>query len=1157
MSQPHSTTHRSLQSTYFNPLADLFSQICFHSGAAVNESGDHGPYSAVPMDPISAFGVASGAVQIVQAISDTLIGLSALRGKYLNADRTIACLEQELRTVKAAIRQLEDWTRGSFHDSHEYHESLDVALDGCRAVMEALADEISALTQGLSVSENGMGMRARIRVIWKEDVMKGHQERLHSQVIALHLLVQACQCKTLAQQVELLRRTENRRKIWKVADDAATLRSSNRYAVSRADTASSLSQRESTTGDTTVFDFDGTLAASMPYQCTPRESQQRPEIWSTTGSGSQSQTTDEGYASGFATSTTTTRTSSLALPSHPSSAISPTLGQSNSVGLRPTARFPTTNQTRRTKSDSNYTSGLDRASKSRRELFPKFQSIIRRLSQASLKPNASPRIPTRGLTGGSAAGAAASRQYEKDVNTSIDLTSPDGARAPLIVKTAQSGTRPDVERLIESGCDLEAKHLQSRRTALLVAAHCGNEAVVDLLIHKGARLDVADGSVSTALHLAASRGHCGVLELLLWEGLSVEARDARGRTPLWIAAGRGQVEATHILLSFNAKVNARAETQMTALHAAALRGDEAIVKLLIRGGADVEAKDGTTMTALHYACENGHVGVIKILLGNKASIDTPGCDRRTPLICAAAAGGLSVTQLLLDKKASSRCVDDSGMTALHWAAYNGHADVVDVLSRRKSSLTKVNIVERTALHVAAMSSQFAVVELLLRKAMPLESRCQSGFTALHYACLANSTEISRLLLMSGADIEAQMKGELQRRPVHIAATQGSMGLLNLLCDKGASLESRDALGYRALSAASRSGHAAAVQNLLDRGSPVHLPFEAWSRDDSPLCLAAMGGHLPIVTLLLQRGASVLKQDENDWWPYQYAAYHGHPRVLEVLLSRSLAELSIRGETLRLPFDGIGFAPSADISEERKRKVMYLLFQAQQQPESLVRKTTFPGSSPFPTEPHQTTSGVRRVSHIRMQPCVSSLTPVLESTHRSAPIPAQELPSTLEQGLPASRSQTPERMHRPPNAEEPRNILNSQDPDPAFAEYSEPSRLEFEQIIQPPYSWDRQPSQPLPHPPSPPPLSHPTPTREGRIEPANLLPKNEGLRLGRSVLGSPDPAAAAASAIGPGPGPGPNEAAGDANVRANSGWETDSESMTSVYTASEGAAELPA
>ena len=708
--------------------------------------------------------------------------------------------------------------------------------------------------------------------------------------------------------------------------------------------------------------------ASIPYRRAIKQSQSKSTIPSTVNRSDHSPITDEGYGSGAANNSSPTGTNVLS-PVHPSASISPSHGHSRSVSFTPTNWQQSPTQVRRWQSDATGSSWSSRSSGSRRE---KMRSIIRQLRRPSWSAApASARVPLRGPT---------ERQlYERDVNinTSIDLTSPDGASAPPIVKSAQAGTRSDVERLLESGHDIEARHVSSRRTAFLVASHCGNEAVVDLLLQRNARVDATDKSGSTALHLAASRGHCKVLELLLPESLDIEARNSNGQTALWVAAYHGQAEATNLLLACHAKVNARADNQATPLHLAAKWGDIMLTKLLILNGADIEAKDGTMMAALHYACEGGHLGVIELLLNHKASINAAGSDRRTPLICAAALGQLLATQLLLKRRASTRSVDDAAMTALHWAAFNGHTEIVDLLSQKKELLGKTNIAGRTALHLAVMKSQFAVVELLLRKSAPLETRCLSGLTPLHYACMANSSEVTRLLLISGANIEAQAEAD-QRRPVHLVAVRGSMGLLNLLCDKGASLDARDAAGDRALCVACRSGHAAAVQNLLDRGSPVCQPYGVRSEEDSPLCLAAMEGHLPVVTLLLQRGASAIKRDERGWQPYRYAAYYGHPSVLRLLMSCSLAK---EDADLGLTVERIGFAPSADISVDKKREVQSLLVQMQHPSPPLAE------SAPAWTALHHTDSSPTAVAS------------------------PQELPGTLEQGLPASRSQTPEHMRR--------------------------------------------------------------------------------------------------------------------------------------------------
>lgn len=586
---------------------------------------------------------------------------------------------------------------------------------------------------------------------------------------------------------------------------------------------------------------------------------------------------------------------------------------------------------------------------------------------------------------------------EKVLKTSIDLTAPEGATAPLIVKLAQSGGLADIEMLIESGHGVDARHLSTRRTALLVAAHCGNEAVVNLLIQKNARLDAVDAWGSTALHLAASRGHCDVIQLLLLEPLDREARDAQGRTALWLAAGRGQLEATRLLVAHHAKVNVRAENHTTPLHAAAKRGDEEMVELLISCGADLEARDGAMMTALHYACEEGHLGVMKLLLDNRANINVPGSDRRTPLICSAAMGRCPVAQELLKRKASVHCVDDASMTAVHWAAFNGHIEIVDLLSQKKGVLTATNKLGRTALHLAAMNSRFAVIELLVRKGVPVDARCHDGLTPLHYACLANSLEIARLLLISSANIEAQTEINKQR-PIHIAAARGSMNILNLLCDMGASLEARDAKGDRALGVASRHGHAAAVQNLLERGCPLYLAYETRPQEDSPLCLAAMGGHLPVVSLLLQHGASVVRRDESGWQPHHYAAYYGHPDVLALLLHHGPASAN-DGTRFGLDAAGIGFAPHAIISEERKAQVRQLLNQDSGQ---FAAQTQIPAFQP--------PQAIGETLHNRtIAPQLPLTTRSLEPCAEPSAMAPQELPVTLEQGLPPSRSVTPEHM----------------------------------------------------------------------------------------------------------------------------------------------------
>ncbi|KAJ5177551.1 uncharacterized protein N7500_000250 [Penicillium coprophilum] len=944
------------------------------------------------MDPISAIGFASAIVQILGALTSTIHGLHELHGKFSDADFTIHSLIQELGCIQTALTSLKEWYRLSSSNvmvSEEFNEQLVTAMNGCQIIMEVLSADVMTLVHG---SRNGgtVGFRLRIRVIWKEDIMKAHQEKLHAQVMALQLLLQVCQCHTSQEQVRLLRQATTLRIMRRVRDDTETILSTRSQPTS---SAGSISQHSSFTASDQVIDSNDALPVWPVYHRSPQ--QLVPSIGApssqTDTNYSQSLFTDEGYAD------TPTRNSSVAGPSdtpppHQHHLLLPT---SPSAPVHPAHRRTTSYQDTprpglqnmpRSKSDSKTPKTLERSASK----LERISSLLRlntssRLNLTSSPSKGSPKVGTgTPLT-------KVKRIREKNPHISIDLTGPDAAFIPQIVKAAQAGSRGEVARLIEYGINIEERHKASGRNALLVAAHCGKDDVVELLIQHHARLDVTDGSGWTALHLAASRGHCGVISLLIEERNIIEVPNYQGRTALRIAVDRSQHEALQLLLMHNAKVNTRAENQMTTLHAAAKQGDAEIVHMLVSNGADIEAKDATMMSALHYACEGGHVEAIAVLLAHRANIEGAGRSRKTPLICAAEAGRSQAVDFLLKskQKASSSAVDDTGMTALHWAAYNGHEETVEILSQKKGSMAKVNAMGRTALHLSVIQTKFAVVEPLLRKGADLNSQCATGLNPLHYACMADSIEIATLLLLEGVDIEAP-EYQNQQRPLHIAAARSSIALIDLLCDKGASLEARDSVGDRPLSVACRCGHVAAVEKLLDRGSPLYQKNPATSRS-----------HLPVVSLLLERGASASKKDEGGWQPFRYAAYHGHQDVLQVLLSRtSIPDMDVP-DIIRMP-ETIGFSPDATISEDCKARVKELLNQALADSGLMPPRHT-------PSMPQNVNQGTDPAQYSQSR----------NSRDRESFFP-QELPATLEHGLPSSRSTTPERgyLTEPPQSIDP-------------------------------------------------------------------------------------------------------------------------------------------
>lgn len=538
------------------------------------------------------------------------------------------------------------------------------------------------------------------------------------------------------------------------------------------------------------------------------------------------------------------------------------------------------------------------------------------------------------------------RGFENSYHTSIDFGSEEGLSAPPIVRAAQAGSVVEVEALLDQGADINARHIQSGRSALSVAAHCGNEEVVRLLLQYGATVDERDASLLAPIHLASLRGHLNVIEVLLQEHADVDIKGPNDQTSLRIASEKGEIEVAAALLRRGAKANARDVKQMTPLHIAAKQGDEPMIELLVGHGAHVEAKDGDFMGPLHYACEGGHTGVVGILLNKKADLEAPGRATMTPLLCASSSGQTNVVDLLLKKRASLKHKGEGEMMALHWASFNGHVEVVDLLLQKRAPIAASNKDGRTPLHLAIMADEFAVADLLLRKGAPVEAPCKFKLKPIHYACQRANFDIAQLLLGYNANIEAEDNSG--NRPLHDACTRGSQQHVKLLVQKGVNIDARNADGDRPLCLASKMGHVEIVKILLKSGAVLRSKFSAGpSHEDSPLCLGAKNGHTAVVAELLDRGASILQKDERDWQPLRYAAFNAHPDVVELLLRRgaTVSGSASGGWGFNITAHRIGFANDVMNEEQRKGQVLRLLTSAEAREQS-EREKAAPAASSF-------------------------------------------------------------------------------------------------------------------------------------------------------------------------------------------------------------------
>ncbi len=137
----------------------------------------------------------------------------------------------------------------------------------------------------------------------------------------------------------------------------------------------------------------------------------------------------------------------------------------------------------------------------------------------------------------------------------------------------------------------------------------------------------------------------------------------------------------------------------------------------------------------------------------------------------------------------------------------------------------------TPLHVAAFRGNADIALLLIDtmvkqgKSLDLKDRA-GGQTPLHIAAIGNTTAekkaarlgIARLLLINGADVNVKDSGE--RTALHIAAADGWLEMVQLLCekrDKPAEVNACERCSLTPLGLAEKANHQEVVDFLRERG----------------------------------------------------------------------------------------------------------------------------------------------------------------------------------------------------------------------------------------------------------------------------------------------------------------------------------------------------
>jgi ankyrin repeat protein len=254
---------------------------------------------------------------------------------------------------------------------------------------------------------------------------------------------------------------------------------------------------------------------------------------------------------------------------------------------------------------------------------------------------------------------------------------------------------------------------------------------------------------------------------------------------------------------------------------------------------------------------------------------------------------------------------------LHEAAACGHTKTCQLLIENGADITRLDKRNCSPFLLACGSDNADTAMYLATQVKSEDSylfslKMESGKSPLHKAVGSGHIEVVKLLL-NKIDVSTEINSQDTKRghtPLHVAALNGSPEIIEHLLAYGASTTITDKKGYTPFQVCykrwtkSSSTDAIAVLLLMDRESKESL------KDLTLLNTAAVKGSVPVLTKLLDRGATLNHPDEHGWTPLQLASQYGHSDAVKLLSDRGV----VIG---RKPTGWICSVDTVKISEDRK------------------------------------------------------------------------------------------------------------------------------------------------------------------------------------------------------------------------------------------------
>jgi ankyrin repeat protein len=315
--------------------------------------------------------------------------------------------------------------------------------------------------------------------------------------------------------------------------------------------------------------------------------------------------------------------------------------------------------------------------------------------------------------------------------------------------------------------------------------------------------------------------------------------------------------------------------------------DITAIRALLRDRENCKQKD--LDEGLCTASRNGHYEIIQELFqspGRRPSVQYVDENHKRAFEYAVIYGDINVTNLLLKAGAFINWSDDDGYQPLHFAAQCGNVAMISFLIEKGAHVYSARTKKEgiSPFHVAVDCGHIDAVHAFIdSKTVSVNMKTklkQGGQAPIHRAIKKSHLRIVELLIEKGASIET--KDSEGRQAIHYAAQADDPNVLEYVIKQGAHIDVMENCGRRAIHYAIYSKKEENVRILLKFGANIHAMDE---KAYLPLYSGVMVASPEIVKCLLLAGADpnecnrISRQD----YAILLAVSLGNVEIVQILL----------------------------------------------------------------------------------------------------------------------------------------------------------------------------------------------------------------------------------------------------------------------------------